>query len=199
MFSNVLSRQTPPAGPVSGGQQQQLLLGWSGRIPPDSFGFGPGLVPPDGDGEAVIYDGDAPLLTCAPTGAGKGRGVLIPNLLTYPGPVIVVDIKGELFQVTSRRRGRDMGQAVHVLDPFHLVTARSDSLNPLDLLALPRSDFDSDAEMLASLLAVGHAIREGALLEYHGQRAYRSADRSYRQLPGKGAAPRPSARVALPP
>ena len=34
----------------------------------------------------VTYDGDAPLLTCAPTGAGKGRGVLIPKLLSYPGP-----------------------------------------------------------------------------------------------------------------
>ena len=49
-----------------------------------------------------------------------------------------------------------MGQQVVVLDPFHLVTARSDSLNPLDLLTLPRSDIDSDAEMLASLLAVGN-------------------------------------------
>ena len=43
-----------------------------------------------------------------------------------------------------------------MLDPFGLVTARSDGLNPLDLLTLPRADVDSDAEMLASLLAVGH-------------------------------------------
>ena len=82
-------------------------------------------------------------------------GVLIPNLLSYPGPVIVMDIKGELFQVTSRRRA-EMGQQIVVLDPFHLVTERSDSLNPLDLLTLPRADSDSDAEMLASLLAVGN-------------------------------------------
>src|SRR5262249_38890949 len=65
--------------------------------------------------------------------------------------------KGEQYQVTGRRR-REMGQQVVVLDPFHLVTDRSDSLNPLDLMTLPRSDIDSDAEMLASLLAVGNAF-----------------------------------------
>jgi type IV secretion system protein VirD4 len=152
MFSNLLSRQASPDS--TGGLRPQLLLGWSGSIPPDSFGFGPPSASPDDDGQAVLYGGDAPLLTCAPTGAGKGRGVLIPNLMTYPGQVIVMDIKGELFQVTSRRR-REMGK-VYLLDPFHLVSARSDSLNALDLLTLPRSDPDSDAEMLASLLSVGH-------------------------------------------
>jgi type IV secretion system protein VirD4 len=67
----------------------------------------------------------------------------------------VVDIKGEIYQVTARRR-REMGHRVVVLDPCHLVTERSDSLNPLELLDLPRSDPESDAEMLASLLAAGH-------------------------------------------
>jgi type IV secretion system protein VirD4 len=155
MFAESVSRRTPSPSPVRQSQPQRLLLGWAGGARPDSLGVGPeSCLPGDGE-EAVTYDGDAPLLTCAPTGAGKGRGVLIPNLLTYPGPVVVTDIKGELFQVTARRR-REMGQHVAVLDPFRLVTARSDSLNPLDLLTLPRSELDSDAEMLASLLAVGN-------------------------------------------
>jgi type IV secretion system protein VirD4 len=158
MWSNRMSRQAPSASLTRNGQQPQLLLGWNGGVGPESFGVRPGSLQPDGDTEAVTYDGDAPLLTCAPTGAGKGRGVLIPNLLRYPGPVICVDIKGELFQVTSRRR-REMGQQVVVLDPFHLVTARSDGLNPLDLLTLPRSDFETDAEMFASMLAVGHECK----------------------------------------
>ena len=138
-----------------GGQEQLLLLGWDNGSQPESLGFAPGRAAPRGQSAAVTYEGDAHLISCAPTGAGKGRGVLIPNLLMYPGPVIAVDIKGELFQVTHRRR-REMGQKVVVLDPFHLVTQRSDSLNPLDLLTLPRADIDSDAEMLASLLAVGN-------------------------------------------
>ena len=155
MFTNSNGRRLPPSAPRGGQPEQRLLLGWEGGVSPKSIGFMPGSVASDGDFRAVTYDGDAPLLTCASTGAGKGRGVLVPNLLSYPGPVIVMDIKGELFQVTSRCR-RQMGQQVVVLDPFHLVTQRSDSLNPLDLLSLPRSDIDSDAEMLASLLAVGN-------------------------------------------
>ncbi|HVS39333.1 MAG TPA: type IV secretory system conjugative DNA transfer family protein [Gemmataceae bacterium] len=134
--------------------EQELLLGWTARDAAETSYFTPRAAS-DGQRRPVTYAGDAPLMTCAPTGAGKGRGVLIPTLLTHPGPVIVMDVKGELFQVTSRCR-RALGQRVVVLDPFQLVTARSDGLNPLDLLALPRSDCDSDSEMLASLLAVGH-------------------------------------------
>jgi len=103
----------------------------------------------------VTYDGDEPLLSCGVTGSGKGRGVLIPNMGIFPGPLTAIDIKGELYQVTSRRR-REMGHQVIAMDPFHLVTEQSDSLNPFDLLQLPRADVDSDAEMLASLLAVGN-------------------------------------------
>ena len=44
-------------------------------------------------GRLVTYDGEAPLTVIAPTGSGKGRDVLIPMLLTYPGPVIAVDLK----------------------------------------------------------------------------------------------------------
>jgi type IV secretion system protein VirD4 len=155
MLSNPFSRQMPSLCPVRRAGDQSLLLGWTDGSSPEPSGFSRQVVGSQGDFEALIYDGDAPVLTCAETGAGKGRGVLIPNLLRYPGPVIVMDIKGELFQVTSRRRS-EMAQQVVVLDPFHLATARSDSLNPLDLLTLPRADIDSDAEMLASLLAVGN-------------------------------------------
>jgi type IV secretion system protein VirD4 len=145
------NRQTPEPH-----RKQELVLGWQSEgVPPDSVGLIPDFHLANGHSDALVHDGDSHLLTCAPTGAGKGRGVLIPNLLTFPGPVLAIDIKGELYQVTARRR-REMGQQVVVLDPFHLVTDKSDSLNPLDLLQLPRADFDSDAEMLAQLLAVGH-------------------------------------------
>jgi type IV secretory pathway TraG/TraD family ATPase VirD4 len=45
--------------------------------------------------EAIEYSGDSHLMTIAPTGAGKGRSVIIPTLLTYPGPIIVVDPKAK--------------------------------------------------------------------------------------------------------
>lgn len=153
MSLNSFSGRVMPTAPVEGGQE--LLLGWNSDSGAGPFGSMPEPRGWPDASAAVTYDGDEPLLTCASTGAGKGRGVLIPTLLQYPGPVICMDIKGELFQVTNRRR-REMGQRVVALDPFRVMTTRSDSLNPLDLLTLPRADSDSDAEMLASLLAVGN-------------------------------------------
>jgi type IV secretion system protein VirD4 len=132
-----------------------LFLGWDGTDFTPTFGFRSDAR--RADRTPLLYDGDGHLMTVAPTGAGKGVGVIIPTLLTYPGSVIVTDIKGENYQVTARRR-REMGQQVVVLDPFGLVTPkeRADRLNPFDLFALPGSDPESDAEMLAAQLAVGH-------------------------------------------
>ncbi|MGB1288308.1 MAG: type IV secretory system conjugative DNA transfer family protein, partial [Aggregatilineales bacterium] len=59
----------------------------------------------------IHYTGDSHLVTIAPTGAGKGRCAIIPNLLRYRGPVVVVDPKGENYAVTARTR-REMGQKV---------------------------------------------------------------------------------------
>jgi len=134
-----------------------LFLGWDGTTHKPALGFGPASTTVAPARAPLTYGGDGHLLTVAPTGAGKGVGAIIPALLTYPGSVIVTDIKGENYQVTARRR-REMGQRVVVLDPFGLVTPKdkSDRLNPFDLFDIPGSDAESDAEMLAAQLAVGH-------------------------------------------
>lgn len=79
---------------------------------PNAFGFDKSQP---ASGELITYDGDSPVCLIAPTGSGKGRDFLIPLLLTYPGAMIVIDLKGELCAVASRRR-LDFG-LVHVLDP----------------------------------------------------------------------------------
>ncbi|SDB75066.1 type IV secretion system protein VirD4, partial [Belnapia rosea] len=84
-------------------------------------------------GEVVAYGGDAPVITMAPTGAGKTSGPVVSNLLLFPGQVIAVDVKGELLALTGRRR-RAMGQEVHVLD-LRDGASGGGCLNPLDLAA----------------------------------------------------------------
>ena len=83
--------------------------------------------------------------------------MLAPELLTYPGPVVCVDIKGEAYAVTARRR-RELGQRVVRLDPFQVIGASSDSLNLFDLFKLPNADLESDAQMISSILAGGSSI-----------------------------------------
>ncbi len=135
---------------------KNVFLGWSGteHVPTLGFKSTGGRKSPR---TPLTYDGDGHLMTVAPTGAGKGVGVIIPTLLSYPGSIIVTDIKGENYQVTARYR-RALGQQVVVLDPFGLVTHhdKADKLNPFDLFKIPSSDPESDAEMLAAQLAVGH-------------------------------------------
>ncbi|MCS6866484.1 MAG: type IV secretory system conjugative DNA transfer family protein [Gemmataceae bacterium] len=133
-----------------------LFLGWQGTAYQSQLGFRPSASS-HLRREPLTYSGDGHLLTIAPTGAGKGVGAIIPALLTYPGSIIVTDIKGENYQVTARYR-REIGQQVVVLDPFSLVTPKdkTDKLNPFDLFSIPGSDVESDAEMLAAQLAVGH-------------------------------------------
>ncbi len=133
-----------------------LFLGWDGTDRAPTLGFRSSSAS-QSVRAPLTYAGDGHLMTVAPTGAGKGVGVIIPALLTYPGSVIVTDIKGENYQVTARYR-REMGQQVVVLDPFGMVTTKEkgDKLNPFDLFKVPGSDTESDAEMIAAQLAVGH-------------------------------------------
>ncbi len=138
-------------------------------------------------------------MTVAPTGAGKGVGLIIPALLTYPGSVIVTDIKGENYQVTARYR-RALGQQVVVLDPFGLVTARDkgDKLNPFDLFKVPGSDSESDAEMLAAQLAVGHEFSSDRYWEDTGRGLVAGTGRGRGdQFPSGQAEPLHAARTAL--
>ena len=84
-------------------------------------------------GRIRYYDGDRHLLTVAPNRSGKGRGCIIPALLTFDGSCIVNDPKGENCAVTARRR-RELGQTVRVLNPFRELGLPTDSLNPLDFM-----------------------------------------------------------------
>ncbi|MBA4188941.1 MAG: hypothetical protein C0467_13170 [Planctomycetaceae bacterium] len=146
-----------------------LFLGWDGTEHVPTLGFKPSSAREEAR-PALTYPGDGHLMTIAPTGAGKGVGAIIPALLTYPGSVIVTDIKGENYQVTARYR-REMGQQVVVLDPFGLVTAKdkADRLNPFDLFKVPGSDPESDAEMIAAQLAVGHEFTSDRYWEDTGR------------------------------
>lgn len=70
------------------------------------------------DGRLIGVADDRHMITVAGSRAGKGVSVIIPNLIFYPGSVLVIDPKGELASITARRRARDLKQKVFVLDPF---------------------------------------------------------------------------------
>jgi type IV secretion system protein VirD4 len=98
------------------------------------------------------YQGDGHLVTVAPTRSGKGVSVIIPNLLTYPGSVVVTDPKAENYAVTARRRA-ELGTTVHAFDPFDVVGGTA-TFNPLAVIDPDSLDAIDDARLLADMLVV---------------------------------------------
>ncbi|MEZ6139485.1 MAG: type IV secretory system conjugative DNA transfer family protein [Zavarzinella sp.] len=132
----------------------KLFLGWV-HPKPRVLGFDKSKQILSEELEPLMYTGDRHLCTVAPTRSGKGRGVLIPNLLHYTGPAVVFDPKGELYEITHKQRER-LGQKVYRLDPFGVVDDHTDALDPFDIFALRGADVESDAQMLAEMLSTGN-------------------------------------------
>ena len=65
----------------------------------------------------LMLSGQQGVCLAAPPRAGKGTGVVIPNLLNWPDSVICVDIKRENWTQTAGFRA-DSGQACYLFDPF---------------------------------------------------------------------------------
>lgn len=72
------------------------------------------------------HDGPEHVLCFAPTRSGKGVGLVVPTLLTWPGSAVVHDIKGENWQLTAACRAK-VGPVL-LFDPTN---AASSAYNPL--------------------------------------------------------------------
>jgi type IV secretion system protein VirD4 len=89
----------------------------------------PGILIGRHCGKFLSLPGQLSVMLSAPTRSGKGVGVVIPNLLNWPDSVVVLDIKGENYDITAGYRAAQ-GQAVYAFSPFD-EDARSHRWNPL--------------------------------------------------------------------
>jgi type IV secretion system protein VirD4 len=137
-----------------------------------------GLIGRDGvvlgryQGDYLRHDGPEHVLCFAPTRSGKGVGLVVPTLLTWPGSAIVHDIKGENFGLTAGWRAR-FGRVLR----FDPTDATSDAYNPL--LEVRRGPWEvRDVQNIADILVdpegalekrnhwekTSHALLVGAIL-----------------------------------
>ncbi len=93
-----------------------------------------GLIGNGHENQLLGWAGDGHIITVAPTRSGKGVGLVIPNLLHYPGSTLVIDPKGENYAITAEYRRKMFRHEIVCLDPFHVMTRETDSINPLDNL-----------------------------------------------------------------
>jgi type IV secretion system protein VirD4 len=118
------------------------------------------------------HEGPEHVLCFAPTRSGKGVGLVVPTLLTWPGSAIVHDIKGENFGLTAGWRAR-FGRVLR----FDPTDATSDAYNPL--LEVRRGPWEvRDVQNIADILVdpegalekrnhwekTSHALLVGAIL-----------------------------------
>lgn len=137
-----------------------------------------GLLGPDGvvlgryDHTYLRHDGPEHVLCFAPTRSGKGVGLVVPSMLTWPGSSIVHDIKGENWQLTAGFRARH--GRVLLFDPTN---PKSSAYNPL--LEVRRGEWEvRDVQNIADILVdpegslekrnhwekTSHALLVGAIL-----------------------------------
>ncbi len=69
-------------------------------------------------------------LIVAPTGRGKTTGFVIPNLLTWQGSAVTLDVKGECYEATARHRVAQ-GDKVYRVAPTDWDGHRTHRYNPL--------------------------------------------------------------------
>ena len=92
------------------------------------------------------HDGPEHVLCFAPTRSGKGVGLVVPSLLTWPGSAIVHDIKGENWDLTAGFRAKH--GRVLLFDP---TDPKSSAYNPL--LEVRRGDWEvRDVQNVADIL-----------------------------------------------
>lgn len=97
---------------------------------------------------------DRHVMTIAGSRAGKGVSTIIPNLIEYPGSVLVIDPKGENAHHTRNRRKTGLGQDVFVLDPFGVSGHATSSFNPLSMIDAEADTAVDDAALVAEALVI---------------------------------------------
>lgn len=90
----------------------------------------PGIIVGKLANKFLTFSGQQFVLLAAPTRSGKGVGVVIPNLLSFPDSVVVLDIKQENFNITAGFRQK-YGQKVYLFNPF-AEDYRTHRYNPLE-------------------------------------------------------------------
>lgn len=127
-------------------------------------------------GGYLRHDGPEHVIAIAPTRSGKGVGIIIPTLLTWPHSVIVTDIKGENWGITSGYRQRALKNRVMKFDPT-AADGSSVRFNPLEEIRLGTQNEVRDAQNIADILVdpqgtgqldhwakTGHALLVGTIL-----------------------------------
>ncbi|GAA8424857.1 type IV secretory system conjugative DNA transfer family protein [Helicobacter pylori] len=112
----------------------------------------------------TYYDAPLSTLIIAPPGSGKTAAVAVPNLLNVSSSCVVLDIKGELFDLTAGYRQQVLKNKIFVFDP--LGNDNTLKFNPFDKRIVEKLDFNRKRRLVDE---VGNTIfaEDGANKDPH--------------------------------
>lgn len=98
-------------------------------------------------GRPVYFNRNESLFSIGGPGTGKTETQVIPNLLSYPGSALVLDVKGELWDKTAGYRAKHFGPVYRFAptDP----NGRSHRYNPFDFIAATPEKAATDCEVFS--------------------------------------------------
>lgn len=96
------------------------------------------------------HNGPEHIIAIAPTRSGKGVGLVIPTLLSWPHSVVVLDIKGENWETTSGWRQAHAKNKVMKFEPTSL--DNTVSFNPLNEVRLGTDYEVADVQNIATMI-----------------------------------------------
>lgn len=103
------------------------------------------------DGSPLTYSGEGSVVTIAPPGSGKTQCNVFPNLLTWSGPAVVLDISGDIYEHTAAWREKNIGP-VYKFSP--LEPEASHKYNPLTFVRADPDFIWEDSRLLAEMMIV---------------------------------------------
>jgi type IV secretion system protein VirD4 len=103
------------------------------------------------DGSMLSYSGDGSMVTIAPPGSGKTQCHVVPNLLVWTGPAIVLDVSGDIYEHSAAWRAANVGP-VYKFSPLN--PEDSHKFNPLTFVRQEPDYIWEDSRLLAELMIV---------------------------------------------
>ncbi|VAW78074.1 hypothetical protein MNBD_GAMMA15-1111 [hydrothermal vent metagenome] len=117
--------------------------------PSNGYGLRIGML--DDSEVPLIFSGEGSLISIAPPGSGKTQCNVFPNLLTWKGPAVILDVKGEIYEGTSKWRSENVGP-VYKFSP--LDPSNSSCYNPLSFIRQEAEFIWEDSRFLADMMIV---------------------------------------------
>lgn len=142
-FGREQKKIIPLGGSVFGTAEWASLADIKGSGLLDGNGVFLGKLP---DGRYIRHEGPDHYAVIAPTRSGKGAGIVVPTLLSWPHSAVIYDLKSENFRLTAGYRSKFSD--VLYFNPSSLNTVK---FNPL--AEIRKGEFDvRDAQSIANII-----------------------------------------------